>query len=298
MTTEGSCELGPRGCSQGGAFTYFVSGVDSVTSSAGGRASSARQSLAGVDALPRVVVDPAATQQHSTATTRPPCSYVALIAMAIASAPDRRMTLADIYRCISERFPYFRLDDAGRRWRNSVRHNLSLNDCFVRVERRAADGRTDGKGGYWTLHPLSHAMFSDGTLLRRARRFRAPPPTAADQLWPHHHTPTVNASSRLHLPSTIHADHSLTSYRPTAYPCSRLALETSGMHAGQCPCRHWRWQNHAEAADCSQLCLWMRYRQPASASVADAASSSRQTRRQHRSNSHRMSYIQTGDTHI
>ncbi|CAH0394182.1 unnamed protein product [Bemisia tabaci] len=98
---------------------------------------------------------------------KPPYSYISLTAMAIWSSPDKMLPLSDIYRFISDRFPYYRRNT--QRWQNSLRHNLSFNDCFVKIPRRAD---RPGKGAYWALHPAALDMFENGSLLRRRKRFK------------------------------------------------------------------------------------------------------------------------------
>lgn len=79
--------------------------------------------------------------------SKPFYPYSTLIRYAIKGSPTGKLLLEDIYYAIESRFPYFRTAPAG--WKNSVRHNLSLNPCFEKVPRPLTDR---GKGSYWTVN--------------------------------------------------------------------------------------------------------------------------------------------------
>ena len=98
---------------------------------------------------------------------KPPYSYIALTAMAVQTSPEKMMTLSEIYKFIMDRFPYYR--ENTQRWQNSLRHNLSFNDCFIKIPRRPD---RPGKGSYWALHPMCGEMFENGSFLRRRKRFK------------------------------------------------------------------------------------------------------------------------------
>ncbi|NXG21409.1 FOXQ1 protein, partial [Grallaria varia] len=110
-----------------------------------------------------------------TRRPKPPYSYIALIAMAIRDSAGGRLTLAEINDYLMSRFPFFRGAYTG--WRNSVRHNLSLNDCFVKVLRDPA--RPWGKDNYWMLNPSSEYPFADGVFRRRRKRLSRAVPQPA-----------------------------------------------------------------------------------------------------------------------
>ena len=121
-------------------------------------------------------MDAEAVQQPQS--ERPPYSYMAMIQFAINSRKNRRMTLKEIYTWIEDHFPYFR-EVAKPGWKvqkwiithnkfkysnvtieiyiliffshfslqNSIRHNLSLHDMFLR------EASPDGKVSFWTIRP-------------------------------------------------------------------------------------------------------------------------------------------------
>ncbi|XP_068632083.1 forkhead box protein K2 isoform X2 [Battus philenor] len=95
---------------------------------------------------------------------KPPYSYAQLIVQAVASAPDKQLTLSGIYSYITKHYPYYRTADKG--WQNSIRHNLSLNRYFIKVPRSQEE---PGKGSFWRIDPQS-----EGKLIELAFRPRRP----------------------------------------------------------------------------------------------------------------------------
>jgi forkhead transcription factor HCM1 len=102
---------------------------------------------------------------------KPSYSYAMLIGMAILRAPNRRLTLAQIYKWISDTFAFYR-NSQETGWQNSIRHNLSLSKSFSKQERPKDD---PGKGHYWVINagfekqyhkvkPIRRATNSDGYL--------------------------------------------------------------------------------------------------------------------------------------
>lgn len=88
----------------------------------------------------------AASLSRKSSEGKPPYSYASLIRLAISNCSKGKMTLSEIYQYIVQTFPYYR--EAGTGWKNSIRHNLSLNKCFKKVARSKDD---PGKGSYWAI---------------------------------------------------------------------------------------------------------------------------------------------------
>nr|XP_056713863.1 forkhead box protein J1 [Euleptes europaea] len=97
---------------------------------------------------------------------KPPYSYATLICMAMEASKKTKITLSDIYKWITDNFCYFRHADPT--WQNSIRHNLSLNKCFIKVPREKDE---PGKGGFWKIDPQYADRLMNGAFKKR----RMPP---------------------------------------------------------------------------------------------------------------------------
>lgn len=86
--------------------------------------------------------------QITTGISGKPYSYAQLITYAIATSSTQKMTLSELYKWCMDNFPYFK-ETPSQGWKNSIRHNLSLNRNFIRVPRPVNE---PGKGSYWTLN--------------------------------------------------------------------------------------------------------------------------------------------------
>uniref|UniRef100_A0A8C5EKQ8 Fork-head domain-containing protein n=1 Tax=Gouania willdenowi TaxID=441366 RepID=A0A8C5EKQ8_GOUWI len=78
---------------------------------------------------------------------KPPYTYLAMIAMVIQRSAEKKLTLSEILKEVSTLFPFFKGNYKG--WRDSVRHNLSSYDCFVKVLKDPA--KPHGKGNFWAV---------------------------------------------------------------------------------------------------------------------------------------------------
>nr|XP_033337444.1 uncharacterized protein LOC117226821 [Megalopta genalis]XP_033337446.1 uncharacterized protein LOC117226821 [Megalopta genalis] len=73
---------------------------------------------------------------------KPPFTYTELIEHALRERGE--LTVSAIYQWISEHFPYYKSNDD--RWKNSVRHNLSINPHF-----RKGSKAPHGAGHLWAI---------------------------------------------------------------------------------------------------------------------------------------------------
>ncbi|KAM4704894.1 forkhead activin signal transducer 3-like [Rhinophrynus dorsalis] len=91
--------------------------------------------------------DKTAKKKNYQRYAKPPYSYLAMIALVIQNSPEKRLKLSQILQEISSLFPFFKGNYQG--WKDSIRHNLSSNDCFRKVLKDPL--KPQAKGNFWTV---------------------------------------------------------------------------------------------------------------------------------------------------
>lgn len=173
-TYSGSTGVAAAGTTSSAAASSTSSGYNNnssngfASSSAVGNGTATSGSMASISAadLPA----PAAYNGHEY--EKPLYSYAQLIVQSISASPEKQLTLSGIYTFITRNYPYYR-KEANKGWQNSIRHNLSLNRYFLKVERSQDE---PGKGSFWRIDPNSEGKLIDQSYRKRRQRgsFRAP----------------------------------------------------------------------------------------------------------------------------
>ncbi|OTA60314.1 forkhead box protein L2 [Hypoxylon sp. EC38] len=146
---------------------------------------------------------------------KPSYSYAQLIGMAILRAPQRRLTLSQIYKWISDNFSFYSAQDAG--WQNSIRHNLSLNKAFIKQERPKDD---PGKGNYWAIEPGMEHQFMRDKPSKKSNANMGNAPFMSSRVEPPRHEPIIYHDGLPSLPPVLPA-HS------HVIPCDPAAAQVS-----------------------------------------------------------------------
>ncbi|KAJ2455019.1 hypothetical protein EV183_001123 [Coemansia sp. RSA 2336] len=172
---------------------------------------------------------------------KPPYPYATLITYAILQHPRKQMTLSEIYAWLIHHYPYFAT--AGSGWKNSIRHNLSLNKMFLRIPRPINE---PGKGAYWTVDlaildevlnakpkPAIHHYSPSGAL-----RSDAIPPISSAAPSLTLTTPGAGPSANPHAPplaglSSSISDKGMLVETPDAMPARRASLQAMPVHRFQ-----------------------------------------------------------------
>ncbi|XP_076152452.1 forkhead box protein N2b isoform X1 [Alosa pseudoharengus] len=169
---------------------FSLGGPEDIEGSADERAlsSSSASSVSSTSGGPAAERDPL--------KSKPPFSFSLLIFMAIEHSPSKSLPVKEIYSWILQHFPYFASAPTG--WKNSVRHNLSLNKCFRKVERSL--GKTNGKGSLWCVDPEFRPTLAQALRKQHfpnTHAFYTPPASPPSASSPPHHLLLLEQGSAL-----------------------------------------------------------------------------------------------------
>ncbi|KAF6217152.1 hypothetical protein GE061_001506 [Apolygus lucorum] len=81
-------------------------------------------------------------EEYDSVNAKPGLTYTELIEKALKEKGE--LTVSEIYKWIYSKYPYYKKNDG--RWKNSIRHNLSINPQFRKGE------KCNNGGHFWTLN--------------------------------------------------------------------------------------------------------------------------------------------------
>lgn len=125
------------------------------------------------------------------------------IAWAILQSPDGKLKLSDIYNHLSEQYPEKYNPNDTARWRNSVRHRLSVHRSFVNIKRKKNDSDSSN---YWSIAKGDESVFrKDRPTMNSASEHEyvmptqseTPSPTAVPTQEPTQPLPALHSSPHL-----------------------------------------------------------------------------------------------------
>jgi hypothetical protein len=110
------------------------------------------------------IIKPWLAEHVANPHQRPPYSFSCLTVMAIESSARKRLSVKEIYSWVTENLPYYRSVPSGS-WKNSIRHNLSCNPCFCKVDKNLLAMRDfSGKGSLWCVNPENRVVLMNALI--------------------------------------------------------------------------------------------------------------------------------------
>lgn len=116
-----------------GAVRHSARRARHAKSGDGRQESAVSKSSRSSDKMVNVILNVRNRKYNGEDARKPPLSFACMIFMAVESSPTKTLPVKGIYDWVMWKFPYYRNAPPG--WKNSVRHNLSLNKCFKKVDR-------------------------------------------------------------------------------------------------------------------------------------------------------------------
>ena len=100
-------------------------------------------------------------------------TYDQLITEALANAPNKMLTLNNVYIAIAAKHPFYKIEEKNG-WKNSIRHNLSLNKNFIKL--------SNDKGSLWKLEVGAESILLAKPDKKNARKVKGSQNTANSSL--------------------------------------------------------------------------------------------------------------------